>query len=283
MKKLLLTLLIVLLAAVPAVRAEEKSLDPETCADSLEDRRAYFLQSLRELESIFQRKQAWFLKYWDTVYGPLWKAGLNVSDPFSRAKRTEGDLLQKRYASLAEGQLQLAVETRTELKEKLAGLKRAAGDFKQCCDAADVKICLDAWLEPLLRKIDELSTIVERQETDENEFSSRMRASLDESPSDHDELADRYIERLQIFEVYARIKVNRKIAEIEEKVEYDWPVEKCCALCLESSLLTSQDPVLAQLKPDSQGITGVRGKIVNNAGLVPAFEKLEKEKKEKGI
>ncbi len=270
--------LVLLLMPANLVRAD---LTPDACRDRLEESRQSFLQGLRELEDLYDRKQDWYLKYWDRAYTLAWQAKQKKDDLFSPARRNEGGLLSSRHDALAEGELSLAEEARGNMREKLVELRKKIPEMRKCCDAAQTQLCLEKWLEGIDRKLTDIEKLILLQETDENEFSARMRASVDESQSDHGDLPLRYAERFQNWAVLGKFRMMRKVRELDELMEYESPADSCCSHCIEKELRISNDPVLERLKPDAQGDTGVAGKIVNQASLKTAFKRYEEEKKKK--
>lgn len=269
--------LLVFLLAFSAWAAEAPS--PSACEDKVTAKWVQMLEDLKRFETLYTEKDWNLLKYWETVYDPLWQASLKRQDPYSQARKAEGEMLSKRYQDLAESYLALAEEARTDMKKKIKDVRQGLKDLPKCCDSADYRICMAPRRQDVEIRLDELMKFLKAERTDEDEFSSRMRASVDEKPSDHDALVARYGERFQKMETEARFKFMEKLRAVREKLEVGWPGDACCKKCTPAAQSVSNDPVLARVKPDPQGNAGVAGKIVNNASVVDAFDRFEKQKK----
>lgn len=263
----------------PALHAE--NADPDSCEDRLTEKWLGMMEDVKRLEAYFMERKWHYLKYWETLYDPLWQAQVKRDDHLSEKRKAEGDVLFVRYARLAEDYLGSAEQADEMFRERMTSLYGAVKSIPSCCSGHDYRLCMGPRAQDIFERIENLDKILQLRRAVETEFSARVRASVTERPSDHDEFASRYSEYLERLESSGTVKILKLLRELRESLEVDWPGQKCCKLCVPVSTDTLQDPVLNRLKPNDQGQTGVDGRVVNNASLVKAFERFEESKTKK--
>ncbi len=280
LKNRLLVFLFCLFILCPVLNAAEPN--PDACEDSLTEKWVSMLEDLKRTETFFMESKWNYLKYWETVYNPLWQAQIKKDDTLSLTRKAEGEVLFARYQQLAEDYLSLAEEADSLLRQHLNSLKTAAKLFPSCCVSHDYRVCMAPRSQDIIERAENLEKILELRKSIEIEFSARVRANVHDRPSDHDDFSSRYQNYLQDLEITGNVKILVLIRDLRESLEINWPGQKCCKLCKPVSNDLSQDPVLNRLKPDKQGQTGADGRLVNNASIVKAFERFEESKKKTG-
>mgnify|MGYP001573963975 FL=1 len=207
---------------------------------------------------------------------------MKKNDPLSQTRNAEGEVLFSRYQQAAEDTLSLAEEGDAELSERLNSLTDTVKKIPSCCGSHEYRQCMAPRSQDILERIEILEKNREVRKSTVVEFSARVRASVNDRPSDHDDFASRYLNYLQDLEVLGSVNFLNLIRDLRESLEMNWPGQKCCKVCKPVSTDLSQDPVLNRLKLDDQGQTGVGGRVVNNASLVKAFDRFDESKKKKG-
>ena len=254
---------------------------PEACNKGLEDLRTESLRLAVRLENEYRDRDWLYLKYWETLYVPLWDAKARLKDSLSPSRQAEGEVLSGRYEHLSGVYKESADEKTRALNATLAALKaNVAAMAGQVCAAGDMQSCLAPRITDLERRLAALEKIFSSQNEQTLLVSAAVtKAALNDKPSDHDAFEDRF------FEVFKNRKMRQlpvflgAVRNFTEKLEVDWPGESCCAYCVRENLHGEADPVFNAVKPDEQGAAGVSGNIVNQARLTKAFEEMEKEKK----
>lgn len=261
--------------------AQAQAADPSSCEDQLTEKWIGMMDDVKRMETYFMERKWNYLKYWETVYNPLWQAQIRKDDQLSEKRRAEGEVLYARYSRLAEDYLSDAELADEKLTERISSLYEAVKAIPSCCSGHDFRQCMAPRSQDIFERTENFDKILQLRKTVETEFSARVRASVLERPSDHDEFSSRYLEYIERFEGSETVKILRLLRELRDSLEAVWPGQKCCALCVPVSTDTSQDPVLTRLKPNDQGQTGVDGRVVNNASVIKAFEEFEEIKKKK--
>ena len=267
-----------LFAAFPLHAAEPAA---DSCEDSLTKKWVSMLDDLNRVETFFMESKWRYLKYWETVYNPLWQAQVKKDDQLSEKRKAEGEVLFSRYQGLAEDYLSLAEESDAGITERLTSLRNKAKAIPSCCSNHDYRQCMSPRGQDILERVDNLEKMLQLRKTTEIEFSARVRSAVNDRPSDHDEFSSRFQNYLQDLEVAGGSKILFLLRDLRESLEINWPGQKCCEICKPLSADIADDPVLNRLKPDRQGESGADGRIVNNASIVKAFEKFEESKKKK--
>ncbi len=275
-------LLVVLVLMPLTVEAFEIPVTTEACGDWTTDRWLKMLEKLKRLEIDFFERERYQLQLWETLYNPLWSAENKKKDAYSATRRAEGEMLAKRYTQASEDLLLLAEEADQNLSGEIKEIRNQLKGIPFGCDGSEFRMCMTPRREEIASSLDELEKFLAQRKTSELEFTSRMRAALQDKPSEHDALEDLYHERLEKWSVESRIRFLGMMRALREKLEVDWPGDRCCALCTGRVQNTSDDPVLRRVKPDPQGNLGVQGQVVNNASLTDAFERFDREKKKGG-
>lgn len=259
------------------VLAEVDTLSPEGCEDLVTEKWLALLDNLKMLELDFFERDHRLLRYWETLYGPLWEARIRKDDIYSINRKAEGEMLYKRYDRAAEDMGALAEESNASMDGRIENMRQALREIPSCCDNAEFRMCMTRKREDISLALDDAVDFLKKRRTDEYEFSSRMRASLDERPSDHDALPHKYSDRLGKASVEGRVIFLQKVRAIREKIELDWPGPVCCSSCSKAGQAVSDDPVLKRVSPDLQGGRGVGGNIVNGSDIRKAFDRYEEE------
>ncbi len=252
------------------------SAGPEECRSSVESVRQKMTQHLWRLENNFVQMNWQYWRYWEVVYGPLWEARLKMKDPFSRALKAEGEVLYGRYDRLAKTYWELARSGWAETMNEFEEAGKGAELTDATCPAKPYQNCLGAWYGTLAERLKVLRDLLRYYDREQNNFAEGLRKTLEETPSDHPDFAQRYHEDLEKMVLKAHPDFFKKIREIRDSLESEWPGQKCCQLCTADL----HDPVLEALKLDPQGSLGAGGKVVNNASVNAAFERFDQEKKQ---
>lgn len=256
----------------------------DTCEDSLNHQWIELLENTRRAETLFNDRGFYYLKYWETLYNPLWSADVKRRDTLSDRRKAEGEILFARYQSEAETFFAQMEEAETEMRERLGELNKLVRLIPLSCSSRDFRLCMAPRSTDLSERLQNLIKILDLRKSLEVEFTARVQASVHDRPSDHDDFASRYQDYLLEIQTLNSIKILRLFRELREAVEIEWPGPKCCAFCQPQPGDSEQDPVLSRLRPSDQGQTGLDGRIVNNASLVKAFDEFEdgKMKEEEG-
>lgn len=253
-------------------------VDPDVCEDALSEKWISMLEDAKRAETYFMERKWHYLKYWETVYNAVWPAEIKKQDRLSDKRKAEGEVLYARYDRLAEDYLSLAEEADTELQSRLKSLRETMKSFTACCGAHEYRICMLPRAQDVAERVENLEKILDLRRSSEAEFSARIRASVQDRPSDHDDFASRYVEYLNDFEVKGSAKILFLFRELRNSLEVEWPGQKCCKLCNYAPADASQDELLSRVKPGDEKQTGLDGRIVNNASLLKAFDELEKKR-----
>ncbi len=254
---------------------------PDACTEKTDEKFVAMLEEVKKLDLDYFDRERNLIKHWETLYNPLWQARVKKDDPFSTSRHAEGEMLYKRYNQMQEDYLALAEEASAGMAERLEAVRESVKSLPGCCNSTAYRMCMNSWRDDLNTRVDAMEQFLKNRKTHEIEFSSRLRAALEEKPSDHDAFEDRYAEQLTKWAASSRAGFLSKIRDIREKLEVDWPGPKCCAQCTEEGQDESNDPVLKRVKPDPQGNKGVAGNIVNNSDIKAAFDRYDMEKKKK--
>ena len=254
------------------------SVTPATCADDLEVKKQQALEDLRELEQAWNETHVHFIKYWETTYNPLWMAQLKREDKFSTALQADGEMLFDRYSHFAEEAKIQAQDEQEVVDQKLASFTGHIENLTNCCPVTDTKECLSFRRDEIKEELMDFTELIQKNAQDHRLLSGQIEQTLHENPSEHLPFGNRYAERFERWNVKVHPEFLMRQRMLREKLEVDWPAEKCCALCTADKLGISQDPVLNALKPDAQGSKGVSGQVVNQADVVKAFEEHDEEK-----
>lgn len=261
----------------------------EICSKNVENLRSDALTALYRLEESY-RDAGWnYKKYQEMVYNQLWNAVIKRKDAYSEVKKTEGEVLYQRYRLASDQRLRRAENDLEAAFRELETVKKGLVKEDSCGGAlqsekpgdniSQFNNCMEIWDHETGDLLKDLEKLLKRYEKKQADFSEMIEAHLTDNPSNHDTFEDRYHDFFYEFDFKTQAVFLKLVRNIQERFEWNWPAEECCAVC-QADQRSRWDPVLSQVKPDPQGDSGVGGNLVNNARLKLAFEKFEKDKKE---
>ena len=247
--------------------------DPITsCSQTQENLQHDQLTRLALLETDFMKAAWYYRKSQETVYTPLWEAGVKTRDAYSKSKQAEGSIAFDRYRHEADADHEQAVQAVQRLELNLKNFQENLTHEDSCAgNCKDIFNTETADRSRVLRRL--IAGFFKQQQN----FSDRIEKHMTESISDHDKFEDRFREHLEPVTLKATSQFLALIRDLQERYQYQWPGGACCTSCAAGPPSPADDAVLKRLKPGGQGVQGVAGEIVNNTGLVKAFKKMDEE------
>lgn len=245
------------------------------CNRELAGDQSDILHSLFELEQNFVQMKWQFHKYREAVYRPLWEARFKSEDPFSLEREAEGKLLYGRYRHLADSLLSLADEAEGKMFDEVDKIRASLTKVTEACKSGEFQNCLGPWWIDLQERLNAFQIFLKKYGLQERKLSDRVEQTIKENPSEHHDFGERYYEFYTEWAVKVYPEFLKQIRIIREKIELDWPNQKCCAVCEPRGQEFSKDTVLSQVSPDREGARGVEGQVVKQKGVTQAFDELE--------
>ena len=93
--------------------------EPQSCRQTMEAIRGDQLMRLSRIEEDFMKASWYYRKSQETVYTPLWEAGLKKLDAYSKTQQAEGEVAFGRYRHDADTDHEQAVQAVERIKSGL--------------------------------------------------------------------------------------------------------------------------------------------------------------------